>query len=198
MAKPCAPSRVGVAANSTSAYLTHARIRSVSGWPWRGGGIGWPTVALARILVKQNPCQAHDWQRLSPVSRLVRGGTGGRRVGARARQPDRRAHRLQRRSGAAGGDGGAYQRRSRSRGGGRARADLDARWDAGAHRLARGTPRRVDRVPCRGDARAGGGGRGAGGGGRAGGGGEGGAHRRGPRFLGRVDGRGGAGTEPAR
>src|SRR2546422_1204786 len=52
MPKPCALSRVGTAAHSTSAYLTHARIRFVPGWLWRGGGIGWPTVALAPILVK--------------------------------------------------------------------------------------------------------------------------------------------------
>src|SRR2546429_7137309 len=52
MPKPCAPSRVGTPANSTSAYLTHARIRFVPGWLWRGGGIGWPRVALAPILVK--------------------------------------------------------------------------------------------------------------------------------------------------
>src|SRR5947199_220913 len=52
MPKPCALSRVGTPAHSTSAYLTHARIRFVPGWPWRGGGIGWPTVALAPILVK--------------------------------------------------------------------------------------------------------------------------------------------------
>src|SRR3989441_10658602 len=52
MPKPCALSRVGTPAHSTSAYLTHARIRFVPGWLWRGGGIGWPTVALAPILVK--------------------------------------------------------------------------------------------------------------------------------------------------
>src|SRR2546426_10548793 len=52
MPKPCALSRVGTPAHSPSAYLTHARIRFVPGWLWRGGGIGWPTVALAPILVK--------------------------------------------------------------------------------------------------------------------------------------------------
>src|SRR2546422_11089955 len=52
MPKPCALSRVGTPAHSTSAYLTHARIRFVPGWLWRGGGIGWPPVALAPILVK--------------------------------------------------------------------------------------------------------------------------------------------------
>src|SRR5256885_12416236 len=52
MPKPCAPSSVGTAAHNTSPYLTLARIRFVPGWLWKGGGIGWPTVALAPILVK--------------------------------------------------------------------------------------------------------------------------------------------------
>src|SRR5204862_224407 len=85
MPKPCAPSRVGIAAHSTSAYLTHARIRFGSGWSWRGGGIGWPTVALAPILVQPNPCQPYDWQRVSPVPRDLRCGAPGRGVGAGAR-----------------------------------------------------------------------------------------------------------------
>src|SRR2546426_12753400 len=52
MPKPCALSRVGTPAHSTNAYVTHARIRFVPGWLWRGGGIGWPTVAFAPTLVK--------------------------------------------------------------------------------------------------------------------------------------------------
>src|SRR5438445_553174 len=52
MPKPCAPSSVGTTAHNTSPYLTLARIRFVPGWLWKGGGIGWPRVALAPILVK--------------------------------------------------------------------------------------------------------------------------------------------------
>src|SRR6266550_878624 len=52
MPKPCAPSSVGTTAHNTSPYLTLARIRFVPGWLWRGGGMGWPRVALAPIVVK--------------------------------------------------------------------------------------------------------------------------------------------------
>src|SRR5690242_1971573 len=122
---PCAPSAAGM--SPTASTNAVPRIRSVSGCWWGDGERGWKKLGLAPTLVKPNDARSH-----SALPRDVRRGTIHRGIGAGPGQPDRRAHRLQRRAGAPDGHRAPDGRDGRSRRPRCDRGDLGARPRAAA------------------------------------------------------------------
>src|SRR5690348_894163 len=116
---PCAPSAAGM--SPTASTNAVPRIRSVSGCWWGDGETGWKKLGLAPTLVKPS-----DERIVHVVSRDLWRGPHHRWIGAGPCQPDRRAHRLQRRAGAPHGDRAPDGRDGRSRRPRRDRGDLGA------------------------------------------------------------------------
>src|SRR6266566_3661883 len=102
-----------------------------------------------------NPCQTQAHESVGIVPSDVRGRPPRRGVRAGAGEPDRRAHRLQRGTGAPSGARRAHHGRGRSRRGRRAGSRVDARCPADATRPAGPPGRGVGGVRGRGVARAG-------------------------------------------
>src|SRR2546428_7499763 len=93
MPKPWADASAGKLSHKTNADHAFRRIRNAPQANGGDGGTGWPTLPLARTLVKPD---ASFGVRTVPLG--VRRPPADRGLRARARDPARRAHRLQRRS----------------------------------------------------------------------------------------------------
>src|SRR5207249_1980008 len=118
-ARTGAPGRRGTTSTQTMRFAAYAKAPQAN----RGdGGTGWQTLPLARTLVKPD---ASSGVRTVPLD--VRRPPADRGFRARAREPARRAHRLQRRSRPTRRPPGAHDSRRRPR----------ARWAAGAGFVAR-------------------------------------------------------------
>src|SRR3989442_1383158 len=137
MPKPCADRSAGTPRDNTNADHAFRRIRKAPQANGGGSGTGPPTLPLARTLVKPD---ASSGVRAVPLD--VRRQPAGRCLRARAREPPRRAHRLQRWSRPARRVAGAHHGRRGTR----------ARWAAGARFVARprGRTDRLERAMLRG------------------------------------------------